>query len=333
MRDTTPIRRRLLLALAVSSSPVRFASAQSQGRMVRLGVLTPDPRDPDTSTWKTFAAELARLGWTEGRNLRVERRFVDMGRLDVLDRMARDLVDARVDVIYAAGGSATALAAKRATATVPIVFHSSADPVGMGLVSSLAHPGTNLTGSSIQSLDLFTKQFQLLRRVSRKLTSIAYIESADRKESALAAAPEAAASAAAKALGIRIQFDYVSSVDQVEAALQRQLQGGVDGIVISGGASFPDPVLEKIAALLVAYRLPSLGAATEGFLLDYGVSDDALARVAARDVDKILRGAKPADLPVELGSVFGFVLNLATAKALGLDIPPDILIQATEVIR
>ena len=115
--------------------------------------------------------------------------------------------------------------------------------------------------------------------------------------------------------------------------MQRLVREGVDGTIISGGASFSDSFLEKVAALLVAYRLPSLGGATEGFLLDYGVSDDALARVAARYVDKVLRGAKPADLPVDLGSVFGFVLNLTTAKALGLDIPPDILMQATDVIR
>jgi len=266
--DTTSVRRCMLLAMATLAAPARFAFAQPQVRMVSLGVLTPDPREPDTATWRTFASELARLGWTEGRNLRVERRFVDMGRLDVLDRMARDLVEARVDVIYAAGGSATALAAKKATATVPIVFYSSADPVGMGLVSSLAHPGTNLTGSSIQSLDLLTKQFQLLRRVSRKLTSIAYINSADRRDSALSTASVAAASAAARALGVRIQFVYASSIDEVEPQLQRLVQSGVDGTVISGSASFSDAVLEKIAALLVAYRLPSLGGATEGFLLD-----------------------------------------------------------------
>lgn len=119
----------MLLAMATLAAPARFAFAQPQVRMVSLCVLTPDPREPDTATLRTFASELARLRWTEGRNLRVERRFVDMGRLDVLDRMARDLVEARVDVIYCAGGSATALAAKKATATVPIVFYSSADPV------------------------------------------------------------------------------------------------------------------------------------------------------------------------------------------------------------
>lgn len=307
------------------------ALAQQTGKVVRIGVLGPDLSEEVRPEWNEFVAELARRGYVEGRNIVFERRFSDYARPDLLDKQAAELVGLKVDVIYAARGTAVALAAKKATKSIPVVFYSSADPVGLGLVASLARPGGNLTGNSIQDIAVSVKSLQFLAEAVGKLTGIAYFQHRGIRSLPWFPSHEAAMTATAKGIGAKFEFVEVEAVAEIEPLLKQLVRQGINGAILEDYPLFRPQ--SRIAALFVDHRLPTIGDARAGFLLHYKVHPLDLARMAATYVDRILKGARPSDLPVEQASKFELVINLKTAKALGLNIPQSLLQRADEVIH
>jgi putative ABC transport system substrate-binding protein len=297
----------------------------------RLGFLSPGPREARARLDAGFLQGLQDLGYADGRNLVIVYRYADGN--PQLPALAAELVGQDVDVLLAAGGTPAPLAAQQVTTTIPIVFIAVSDPIGSGLVASLAHPGGNITGLSGVSPVLAGKRVELLRTILPDLARLALIVNPT-NPGTLAQAHEIVA--AAEVLGIQVQMLSSRSVNDFEAAFQAAVSAHADAIhptsdsVVTIGR-------DQLAALGLRYRLPTVfdfrENAVAGGLLSYGPSLLDLYRRAAMYVDKLLKGAKPADLPVEQPTTFDFVLNLQTARALGLAIPPVILQQATEVIE
>jgi putative ABC transport system substrate-binding protein len=316
-------------ALLMLTRPVNAAIA---GKVYRIGVIDSDT-DQGSPRFDEFVTELARRGYIEGRNLILERRSVDYHRPDLVDKSVQELVALSVDVLYATGGTVTALAAKNATKTIPIVFYSSSDPVGLGLVGSLAHPGGNVTGSSISAFDTDPKSLQfLIEAVGRNNIRIAYIVPRGLRSAFWFPKWAAAMNAAASKLGANFEYADVDSIAEMEVVLKRLALQGVRAVMVDSDP-MTTPHMQRIAAMLVDQSLPSIGDAEAGLLLQYQVNSRQLARKAAEYVDKILMGARPSDLPVEQASTFELVINLKTAKALGLQIPQSLLLRANEVIQ
>jgi putative ABC transport system substrate-binding protein len=279
---------------------------------------------------EAFRQGLRELGYVEGQNIAIESRWTE-GKDDRLPGLAADLVRSKVDVIVAETGAATR-AAQQATRTIPIVMSTVNDPVGSGLVASLARPGGNVTGLTIMSPDLVGKQLELLKEVVPKVSRVALLRHPDNPASA---AQLREAQAAAQALGVRLQTLEARSpqeIDDAFAAMTRERAGAL--LII------PDTLFwsqrRQIVELAVKRRLPSMrigeSYAEAGGLMSYGPSYLDLERRAATFVDKILKGANPADLPVELPTKFELVINLKTAKAIGLTIPHPLLQRADQII-
>lgn len=317
-------------------SPLRAVGAKQGNELRRIGVLDQDGlyanNGDRVEEWQAFVAELARLGHVEGRNVAFVQRRAEFGRLDSLDTLAAELVRLKVDVIFAIGGTAGALAAKRATTTIPIIFNSSGDPVGLGLVASLARPGGNLTGNAILNLNLAPKSLQLLAEAAGKLSSVADLQPLGTRKQPWFAGNEAAMRAAAAALGVRFQFVDIESIADFDPLVRTLVSQGVDGVIVGNYAPFV-PHLKAMAAALIKLRLPSIGDPRHGFLLDYNVNWLSLARSSASYVDRVLKGARPAELPVEQPIQFQLAINLGTAKALGLGLPKALLLRADRVIQ
>ena len=310
----------------------RAINAAIAGKVYRIGVLD-SSSDPSSQRLNEFVTELARRGYIEGRNLILERRSVDYRRPDLMGKSVQDLVALNVDVLYAIGGTVTTLAAKNATKTIPIVFYSSGDPVGLGLVGSLANPGGNVTGNSISAFDTDPKSLQfLIEAVGRNNIRIAYIVPRGLRSASWFPQWAVAMNAAASQLGANFEYADVDSIAEMEVVLKRLARQGVQAVMVDSDPML-NPHMERIAAMLVDQRLASIGDAEAGFLLQYQVNSRQLARKAAEYVDKILMGAKPSDLPVEQASTFDLVINLKTAKALGLQIPQSLLLRASELIQ
>ena len=331
------IRRRACIVLTITSALLLsrpISSAQpAAAKIYRVGVLNPAAWDADSPGWNDFVAEMTKRGYVEGRNLVFEKRFADLpDNFDLLDKLAAELVELKVDVIYAARGTPSALAAKKATTTIPIVFYSSSDPVGNGLVASLSRPGGNLTGSAILGGDTASKRLQFFAEAIGKLTTVAYIQPVGTRSFPWYAPYAATVTKAAKLLGITVLFVDVESFSELEPLVKRLVRQGIGGATLLEGQSDVQQ-RRRAAALFIENRLPSMGDAREGFLLDYDVQFRLAAETAAKYVDKILKGAKPADLPVEQVSTYQLVINLKTARALGLNISPSLLQQADEVIQ
>ena len=329
------MRRRAVMAGVISAAAgaaPRRALAQAVVAVRRVGVLAPDASDLQGPLWEAFVDELARRGHVEGRTLVLERRFGQGDDPALVERLAAELVALKVDVIYAARGSMSALAAKKATASIPVVFYSSGDPVNLGLVASLGRPGGNLTGNSVQGFDTLSKGLQLLAEAVGKLSAIACMLPRGARAQPWFATLDRVLGQAAKALGARFEFVEVASIIDMPAIVKRLARERFDAAMVSDFPPFR-PHMARIAALFAEHRLPTFGSAFDGFLLHYGEPRLLLARMAAGYVDKILAGAKPADLPVEQISTFEFVINLKTARALGLTIPQSLLLRADEVIR
>ena len=317
-----------LLGGAAAAWPVA-ARAQQSGKMYRIGYLTagifiPELRD-------TFHDTLRTLGWLEGTNVIYEERSAE-NRLERLPDLAADLVRLNVDVIAAAGTIAP-LAAKRATATIPIVMTSAGDPLGSGLVASLARPGGNVTGMSLMAPDLGGKRLELLKELLPRLWRVAVLWNAANPYSAIVFRET---QAAGRILGIEVQSLEVRGPDDFNDAFKAARQHDPAALVV-----VEDPLTVNhrtaIADFAAAHHLPALYGTREyvavGGLLSYGASLTDLNRRAAGYVDKVLKGAKPADLPVQQPSRFEFVINLKTARTLGLDVPPSLLARADEVIE
>lgn len=299
------------------------ALAAHAQRVARIGYLTPAayaPRD------QAFREELASLGWVEGRNLAIEQRSAE-GSLDRLPALAAELVRLDVDVIVAVVTQAS-IAAKAATATIPIVIVGVGDPVGAGLVKSLARPGGNVTGTSGASVDVIGKQLELLREVRPSIARVAVLRNPANPVFQRQLADEA------KAAASRLGLDLVvidAKLPDIDDALHRIAATRPDGLLV-----LADPVLARHAARIGAFaverKLPSVTSfetyTDAGLLLAYGANLEQFHRRAAFYVDRILRGAKPAALPIERPTRFELIVNLRTAKAIGIDVPKAVLDRA-----
>jgi putative tryptophan/tyrosine transport system substrate-binding protein len=327
----THIRRREFLA-ALGSAAATWplaARAQQAGKIHRIGWLSPGSFEPNTLA--AFLNALRELGWIEGKNIAFERRYAE-NRVERLPELAAELVRLNVDIIVAIGTLAP-LAAHRSTTTIPIVMTNSGDPLGSGLVASLAHPGGNVTGMSLMASELGGKRLELLREVLPRLASVAVLWNAVNPHPA-AAFKET--QAAGQTLGVEVRSLEVRSPDDFDGAFEAARRQRPDALI-----TVEDPLTfnhrERIAEFTAGQHLPAMYGlkeyVTAGGLMSYGASNADSFRRAAGYVDKILKGAKPADLPVQQPTMFEIVINLKAARTLGLEIPPTLLARADEVIE
>jgi putative tryptophan/tyrosine transport system substrate-binding protein len=325
------MRRREFLGMFASAGAWPFAArAQKASHLPTIGFLgttTPSIGSP----WIVpFVQRLRELGWIEGQTLGMETRWTE-GRSDHLGEMVAELVQRKVDVIITFG-SPGAVAVKQATSNIPIVFVLVADPVGIGLVPSLKQPGGNITGLSNQSSDLGPKKLELLREVLPGLRRLAVLINVGNPGSKLEMVE---VQTAAHALGLDIVVCEIERAEDIAPAIDR-LKSNAEALYVSGDPLFSNN-RDQINSLATTARLPTMHGFREqveaGGLMSYGTSFTDLFGRAADYVDKILRGAKPADMPVEQPVKFEFVINLRTARTLGLEITPVLLSRADEVIE
>ena len=320
------------LALGLILAPLA-ADAQPAARGYRIGVLLAAPATIVTPYVEALRERLRELGYVEGQNLALELRWVTTAEgFGGLDRLAADLVRSKVDLLVA-WTTPAALAAKRATRTIPIVMLSVGDPVESGLVASLSRPGGNVTGVTSVVWDLSAKQLQLLREVRADARRIAVLRNLTNPASAGAWRE---IQVAAESLGVQLQLVGVREPRELEPAFAAMARDHAAGVVI-----VPDPLFirerRRIAELAQQARLATVFQRSEnveaGGLMAYGPKNTEQFRQAAVYVDRILKGAKPGDLPIEQPTKFELVINLKTAKALGLTIPPSLLLRADQVIE
>jgi putative ABC transport system substrate-binding protein len=303
--------------------------AQPADKTARIGYLT--SHSPDTFRVQAFRQGLRELGWAEGRNLIIDYRSAD-GKFDRLPTLASELVALKVQVIVAAA-TVPALAAKRASQTVPVVFTHVSDPVGTGLVSSLARPGGNITGFTHLNVGLGPKRLELLKHVVPNISRVVALWHpgglGERTDKQMVKETEDAA----RALGLEVRFLPVRGLHELEAAFSSF--GGTPTIVLPSPIFRNEPRL--LAELAAKHRVPAVYFDREfaevGGLIAYGADMADVVRGAAGYVDRILRGARPGDLPVVQATRFELLINLKTAQSLGLTIPPAVSIQADQLIR
>ena len=320
-------RRTFIRACAGSLVIARTgAEAQSAAKAYRVGYLTYATPEQVAPLVREFTDGLRELGYVEGRNIIVERHYGD-GTLTRLPNLAADVVRSRVDVIVT-GTNPIAAAAKRATATIPIVMVGTFDPVGTGLVTNLARPGGNVTGFCVDaSPEMSGKNLGLLAEIVPRLSRIGVLRQAGYQGADL--------EAAAQKLNMELYVVDVRTIDELENAFQTMRRKQVGAILIRGSLFYVRR--QQVADLALKYRLPATHMLKEyaqaGLLLTYGANLPDLYRRAAGYVDRIVKGAKPSDLPIEQPTKFELVINLVTAKALGLTISQSLLLRADEVIR
>jgi putative ABC transport system substrate-binding protein len=318
-------RRFLLTSLAGALAGALDADAQ-QAKIARIGVLLFGT--PDTDAFPAIRRGLGALGYVEGRNIVFEHRYAE-GKLARLPDLASDLVLSKPDLIIAAGGDVAPFA-KRATGTIPIVMITSADPVQGGLVASLARPGGNVTGVTFVSSDLAGKRLQFLKEAAPGVTRVAVLWNPDHPDGEFPATL-----AAGRSLGVQVQSLEVRGRDDFAGAFAATTRERMEAIVVVS-SRLMTLNRARILDLSAQNRLLLVSGwgpwATEGGLLSYGPDLDAVIRSSATYVDRILKGARPADLPVEQPTKFQLVINLKTAKALGLTVPPSLLARADQVI-
>ena len=282
---------------------------------------------------EAFRQELSKLGWIEGKNITIEYRFAEQ-KPERLPELAADLVRLKVDLIVVSGGP-TPLAAKRATSTIPIVMTTSADPVGAGLVASLARPGGNVTGLSSLAPELNTKRLEILKDAVPKLTRVGLLRPPGGSTATDLQLKELRPAAVALKLKLE-EIETQPDAKGLESAFQTAKQKQVDAIMTTASRRF-FAERKRIVELAGKYRLPAIyfqkEFVDEGGLMSYGADYADLYRRAAVYVDKILKGAKPADLPVQQATKFEFVINLKAAKQIGLTLSPEFLSRANQVIK
>jgi putative ABC transport system substrate-binding protein len=322
------MKRRSFIALLGGAAawplPARAQQAPKLPTIGFLGVNTPAARSQLTNA---FVQRLRDLGWVEGRTVIIEYRWGE-GRAERYAEIAAEFVRLKVDVIFT-DGTATALAAKQATSLIPIVFGVAGDPLGTGLVASLARPGGNVTGLSNQAADLAAKRLELLLEIIPTLRRIGIMAYAGY----LGAQQEVnEIQAAARTLGVEVTVFQIQRVEDIARGVE-----GHAGALYVVGDSVMHANRVRLSTLALAARLPTIYVHRDyveaGGLMSYGANLADLFRSAAEYVDKILRGAKPADLPVEQPTKFDLVVNLITAKALGIEVPAMLLARADEVIE
>jgi putative ABC transport system substrate-binding protein len=280
---------------------------------------------------EAFSQGLRELGYTEGRNIVIEYRNAEQ-KLDRLSELAAELVRLKINVIVTAGPAPTR-AAKAATTTIPIVMTQDPDPVGNGFVASLARPGGNITGLSTHAPEISGKQLELLKEIRPKLSQVAVFGTSTIPGHALSLRE---IGLAAGALNTQVQYLDVIHPKDIDGAFQATSKGSADALIVLGGAML-NSQRSQISAFAIKTRLPMIstgpGFMDAGGLLSYGVSVTHLTQRAATYVDKILKGAKPSDLPVEQPTKFELVINLKTAKQIDLTIPPSVIARADKVIK
>jgi putative ABC transport system substrate-binding protein len=305
--------------------------AQEPTKVPRIGYLGATSPSANSERIEAFRQGLRELGYVEGKNIVIEYRYAE-GKLDRLPALATELVRLKVDVVVTAGPAATR-PAKEATNTIPIVMGQDTDPVGNGFVASLARPGGNITGLSNLAPELSGKRLELLKEIVPKLSRVAVLANSNEPGNAQNLKE---VELAAGALGIKPQFLNVTSPKDIETAFRAAGKGRAEAVLV-----LASPVLNsrrtQIVDLAVKSRLPAIYYQIEyvddGGLIYYGPSIPEMFRRAATYVDKILKGAKPADLPVEQPTKFEFIINLKAAKQIGLTIPPNVLARADKVIK
>jgi putative tryptophan/tyrosine transport system substrate-binding protein len=320
----------LLIGLALAS--VRVAEAQQPKKIPRIGFLLASSRSAVSESLDAFRQGLRELSYVEGQNIVIEYRYAE-AKLDRLPDLAAELVRLKVDVIVAAGGSQAIWPAKNATSTIPIVGVGLGDFVDAGLVKSLARPGGNITGLSLGGTELYGKRLELLKETVPRVSRVIFFLDTTSPTISLALNE---IQTSARALGLQIQSVEVRSPNDFAAAFQAAAKGRAHALTV-----FFQPVFtanrNRILEFAAKNRLPAIYPFKEyvedGGLMSYAPNLSDLYRRAATYVDKILKGRKPADLPVEQPTKFEFIINLKAAKQIGLTIPPDVLARADKVIR
>jgi putative ABC transport system substrate-binding protein len=321
----------ILLLISFVLAIYQFAEAQQTTKVLQIGYLEGGPVSAHTSRMEAFRQGLREFGHEEGKNIGIEWRFGD-GKLDSLPTLATELVRLRVAVIVTGGGGPTR-AAKETTSTIPIVMAQDNDPVANGVVASLARPGGNITGLSNFAPELSSKRLEILREVIPKLSRVAVLGSSTSPSKPLVMRE---LEHAAKVLGVKLQDLDILEAKDVETAFRAAAEGRADGITTFASAMVVSQ-RAQIVELAAKNRLPGIfhnsQFAEAGGLMFYGVNVLDLDRRAAAYLDKILKGAKSADLPVEQPTKFDLMINLKTAKQIGVTIPPQVLARADSVIK
>jgi putative ABC transport system substrate-binding protein len=317
----------LIIAFVIGGVAVE---AQQPARIFRIGILLPASASSYSAWVEAFRQRLRELGYVEGKNILIEYRYTE-GKYERLPDLAAELVRLKVDVIVTTGRAV--LAAKKASPTIPIVFAAALDPVGGGLVSSLARPGGNITGLSVMAPDLDGKRLELLKEAFPKVARVAFLWEPGSRGGNL---PLTEMEAVAKALGVKLQSLEVRSLDDFDGAFARAKREGAQALI-----TFSRPLVNtqqrQVLDFAAKNRLPAIYHTSEfveaGGLMSYAPNFTDLFRRAADFVDKILKGTKPAEIPVEQPIKFEFVINLKTAKQIGVTIPPNVLVRADRVIK
>ena len=315
-----------ILVVAVQLTIGLVADAQQSAKVPRIGYLTVASLSSNVARIEAFRQGLRELGYVEGKNIVIEWRSTE-GKFERQSELAAELVHLKVDVIVSSGPTMTR-AAKEATATIPIVMAQDSDPVENGFVASLARPGGNITGLSVLSPELSGKQLELLKEIVSKLSRVAVIGNSNEpanpktlKEIELVAG----------SFGVQLQPLDVRGSKDIETAFRAATKAHADALIVLASAIVTDH-RTKIANLALKSRLPAIYSSSiwvdDGGLMSYGTSLNDLSRRAATYVDKILKGARPADLPVEQPTKFEFIINLKAARQIGLTIPPNALVRA-----
>jgi ABC-type uncharacterized transport system substrate-binding protein len=324
------IRRREFLTLLGSAAAWPIAARAQQAKPPIIGFMGESTPEGQRQWVSAFVQRLSERGWTEGRNIAIEYRWAE-GRNERFAEIVAELVRLKVDVIVTQGTPAV-LAAKQATSVIPVVFAIAGNPVANGLVASLARPGGNITGLTNQSADLAGKRIELLRDVTPRLRRLGVMANIDNPSVVLDVGE---VRAAAQTLGLDVISADIRRASDIAGAFSA-LAGRADALYVAG-----DPLVTtnraRLAILAASARMPTMHPNREnveaGGLMSYGPNLPDLHRRAADFVDKILRGAKPTDLPVEQPTKYDLVINLITATAIGLDVPPTLLARADEVIE
>ena len=319
-------RRGFITLLGGAAAAWPLAARAQQAKLPTIGLLNSGTASGGAPYIVAFVQRLRELSWIEGRTVSIEQRFAE-GRPERFAAFAAELVRLNVDIIVT-GSTPAALAAKQATSDIPIVV-GAGDPVASGLVESLARPGGNVTGLSLQQTDTAGKRLELLREVVPRLHRLAILVNPDNPAGVL---ERDQVEAAARALGLDYAAFEFRRVEDIAPTLEA-LKGKADALYVCRDPVLPDDIDELAAAALLPTMHADRQSVDAGGLMSYGPSFPAMDRRAAELVDKILRGAKPADLPVEQPTKFDLVINLKTAKALGLTVPQSLLAIADEVIE
>jgi putative ABC transport system substrate-binding protein len=329
MRRTVVALQLLVLLVAPLA-----AEAQAVGRVPRVGILWIASKSAVTPLYERFRQGLRDLDYVEGQTIVIEARYAD-GRVERLASLAEELVRLKVDVIVAPSTPAVR-AAKQATTVIPIVMANVSDPVAFGFVASLARPGGNITGVANLTVELAAKNLELLKEAVPKLSRVAVLVNPSSPD---AGAVWKEAQAGARHLGLKLHLLEARGPNDLEGAVTEAIKQRSDGLLVSTIEGLFFEHRSQIIEAAVKHRLPAVYAAPpyelarSGALMAYGASSPALIGHAATYVDRILKGAKPADLPVEQATTFELAVNLTTAKTLGLTIPPSVLMRANQVIQ